>query len=206
MKYFSAFVFLFFASILSVYCQQLKRPDEFLGYPLGDKYTPHHRLVSYFQQAAAAKPGMMKLEQYGKTNEGRPLLLAFISSEENISRLEEIRKNNLRLSGMLNDQPGNPDAPAVVWLSYNVHGNETSSSEVSMKTLYALLDPANGHTRELLKNMVVIIDPCLNPDGRERYVNWYTQIRGKLPDPQPNSREHNEPWPGGRFNHYYFDL
>jgi hypothetical protein len=206
MKHLRLFIFLSLSPFTFIVGQQLKSPDEFLGYPLGSQFTPHHSIVNYFREASVAKPALMKLEQYGKTNEGRPLLLAIISSEENISRLEEIRKNNLRLSGMLNDQPGNPDAPAVVWLSYNVHGNETSSSEVSMKTLYALLDPANGHTRELLKNMVVIIDPCLNPDGRERYVNWYTQIRGKLPDPQPNSREHNEPWPGGRFNHYYFDL
>ncbi len=206
MKYFSAFAFLFFTSIISVYSQQLKSPEEFLGYPLGDKYTPHHRLVSYFQQAAAAKPAMMKLEQYGQTNEGRPLLLAFIASEENLSRLEEIRKNNLRLTGILNDKPGDLNAPAIVWLSYNVHGNETSSSEVSMKMLYELLNPANAQTKEYLKNIVVIIDPCINPDGRDRYVNWFTQMSGKTANPDRNAREHNEPWPGGRFNHYSFDL
>jgi hypothetical protein len=188
------------------FSQILKSPDEFLGYPLGDKYTPHYKIVNYFQQAATAMPRMMKLEQYGETNEGRPLLLAFITSEENFTRLDEIRKNNLRLTGMLNDKPADVNAPTVVWLSYNVHGNETSSSEVSMKTLYELLNPGNAQTRAWLKNTVVIIDPCLNPDGRDRYVNWYTQVVGKNADVNTDSREHSEPWPGGRTNHYNFDL
>jgi hypothetical protein len=197
---------LFVVSFLSVCGQQLKSPDQFLGYQLGERYTPHHKIVSYFQQAAVAKPQMMKLEQYGETNEGRPLMLAFIASEENVGKLEEIRKNNLRLTGILNDKPGDVNAPAIVWLSYNVHGNETSSSEVSMKTLYELLNPTNAQTKEYLKNLVVIIDPCINPDGRERYVNWFTQMKGKNANPEPNAREHNEPWPGGRYNHYSFDL
>lgn len=206
MKHFLALAALFFISIISLFGQSLKSPEAFLGYSLGDQYTPHHKIVSYFLQAAAAKPTVMKIEQYGATSEGRPLLLAFVASEENLSRLEEIRKNNLRLTGMLNDKPGDVNAPAIVWLSYNVHGNETSSSEVSMKTLYELLNPLNAQTKEYLKNVVVIIDPCINPDGRERYVNWFMQMKGKNTNPDPNGREHNEPWPGGRFNHYNFDL
>ncbi|MBC7890023.1 MAG: zinc carboxypeptidase [Ferruginibacter sp.] len=206
MKHISVSISLFFISIISIFAQQLKSPDEFLGYQLGDKYTPHHKIVSYFEQAAAAKPQVMKLEQYGKTSEGRPLLLAVIASETNFTRLEEIRKNNLRLTGMLNDKPADLNAPAIVWLSYNVHGNETSSSEVSMKTLYELLNPGNAQTKEYLKNVVVIIDPCINPDGRDRYVNWFVQMEGENANPDPNAREHTEPWPGGRYNHYNFDL
>ncbi len=185
---------------------QLKSPDEFLGYPLGNRFTPHYKIVNYFNQAALAMPGMMKLEKYGETNEGRELLLAIISSSENMSRLEEIRKNNLRLTGLLKDKPADLSAPVIVWLSYNVHGNEASSSEVSMKTVYELLSPANVQTKAWLKNTVVIIDPCLNPDGRDRYVNWYNQVTGKNADANTDSREHNEPWPGGRTNHYNFDL
>lgn len=206
MKHFSLFVSLVFCAGVSIFGQQLKSPDEYLGYQLGEKYTPHHKIVSYFQQAASAKPQMMKLEQYGETSEGRPLLLAFIASEENFTKLEEIRKNNLRLAGVLTDQPADPNAPAIVWMSYNVHGNETSSSEVSMKTLYELLNPGNAQTKTYLKNVVVIIDPCINPDGRDRYVNWFTQMKGKNANPDGNAREHAEPWPGGRFNHYNFDL
>ncbi|MDN3655111.1 M14 family metallopeptidase [Ferruginibacter paludis] len=198
---------LFFACI--VFCsfaQTIKSPDEFLGYPLGSKYTPHYKIVNYFKYAVAAMPQVMKLDQYGETNEGRPLLLAYIATPENLAKLDDIRKNNLRLTGMLTDQQGNVNAPVIVWLSYNVHGNETSSSEASMKTLYELLNPANNATKEWLKNTVVLIDPCINPDGRDRYVNWYNSVVGKNANPDKQSREHMEPWPGGRTNHYNFDL
>ncbi len=185
---------------------QLKSPDEFLGYQLGTKFTPHYKIVNYFSHAAAAMPGMLKLEKYGETYEGRDLLLAFVSTPENMAKLDEIRKNNLRLTGILKDKAADLTAPAIIWLSYNVHGNEASSSEVSMKTLYELLNPANTQTKNWLKNTIVIIDPCLNPDGRDRYVNWFTQMVGKNTDINPRTREHDEPWPNGRTNHYNFDL
>ena len=186
--------------------QNLQNPQQFLGYALGEKFTPHYKIVDYFEQAALAMPQLMKLQQYGQTYEGRPLLLAIISSAENIANIEELRKNSLRLSGQLNDKPADAHAPAIVWLSYNVHGNEASSSEVSMKVLYELLASSNAQIREWLKNTIVLIDPCLNPDGRDRYVNWYNQIVGKQPNSNVDGREHNEPWPGGRSNHYNFDL
>lgn len=184
---------------------QLKSPEEFLGYKLGERFTPHYKIVQYFQHAAAAMPQVMKLETYGQTNEGRPLLLATVSSAENMGRLEEIRTNNLRLTG-LQKGPANTNGPAIVWLSYNVHGNEASSSEVSMLTLYELLSNSNAQTKQWLNNLVVLIDPCLNPDGRDRYVNWYNQMVGKHYDASRAAREHHEPWPGGRTNHYNFDL
>jgi Zinc carboxypeptidase len=186
---------------------QVKSPEQFLGYKLGSRYTPHFNVVNYCKQVAEAVPTMVKLEQYGITNEGRPLLLLFIASPDNLSRLESIRQNNLRLAGMTPDKAA-PDekAPPIVWLSYNVHGNETSSSEAAMLTLYELVNPSNAKTKEWLKNVVVIIDPCINPDGRDRYVNWFNSVVGKIPNPQAFTREHSEPWPGGRPNHYYFDL
>jgi len=199
------FLFLICTAYFS-FAQTIKSPDEFLGYPLGSKYTPHHKIVSYFKYAVSAMPQMMRLDEYGQTNEGRPLLLAYIASVENLAKLEDIRKNNLRLTGILTDQPGNVNTPAIVWLSYNVHGNETSSSVAAMKTLYELLNPANSKTKEWLKNTVVLIDPCINPDGRDRYVNWFNQMVGKNANPDRQSREHMEPWPGGRVNHYNFDL
>jgi len=199
--FFISFIF-FGANVFA----QLKSPDEFLGYQLGSHFTPHYKIVNYFHQSALAMPQLMKLEKYGETNEGRELLLGFVSSAENIAKLEDIRKNNLRLTGILKDKPADVNTPVIVWLSYNVHGNEASSSEVSMKSLYELLNPANAQTKAWLKNTVVIIDPCLNPDGRDRYVHWFTQMTGKNPDANPGTREHREPWPGGRVNHYNFDL
>jgi len=197
-------LFLFTSNLIQA--QSLKSPDEFLGYPLGSKYTPHFKIVNYFNYAATVAGTQMKLEQYGETNEGRPLLLAYIASSSNFLQLEDIRKNNLRLTGILTDKAGDINTPPIVWLSYNVHGNETSSSEVSMKVLYQLLNPSNAETNKYLKNVVVIIDPCINPDGRDRYVNWQTQMVGKNVNPDINAREHQEPWPGGRTNHYNFDL
>jgi len=186
---------------------QLKSPEEFLGYKIGTRFTPHWKLVNYFQYVAASESRSVKLQQYGETNEHRPLYLSFISSEENISNLENIRLNNLRLASLAKDKViPSENTPALVWLSYNVHGNETSSSEASMLTLFALADPKNSQTKEWLKNTVVIIDPCVNPDGRDRYVNWFNSIVGNNYNPRLDAREHREPWPGGRTNHYNFDL
>jgi hypothetical protein len=184
---------------------QVQSPEQFLGYKIGDRYTPHYRIVEYFRHVASASPTTVKMEQYGETYQGRPLLAAFISSASNISNLESIRANNIALT-QGNRTANAGTAPAFVWLSYNVHGNETSSSEAAMMTLYSLVDPANTRTKPWLQNTVVIIDPCLNPDGRDRYVNWFNSIVGVKPNPQLIAREHNEPWPGGRTNHYNFDL
>jgi hypothetical protein len=204
MRIILALVFGLFAK--PIFSQPLKSPGQFLGYPLGEKFTPHYKIVDYFRQVSLAGTEKMKLEQYGVTNEGKELLLAFVSAPANIQRLEEIRKNNLRLTGLLNDKTGDPKAPAIVWLSFNVHGNEASSSEVSMKVLYELVSGNNKAAEEWLKNTIVIIDPCLNPDGRDRYVTWFNQVVGKNPVINPEAREHDEPWPGGRSNHYNFDL
>jgi hypothetical protein len=199
-----AFVLFFF--ITQVSFAQLKSPEEFLGYKVGEKFTPHWKIVDYFKSVAAAVPSMVKLEQYGQTNEGRPLMVAYVSSDAHITNLEKIRQHNLCLARLENDVAGSYDYPVLVWLSYNVHGNEASSSEASMLTLYALVDPKNTQTKQWLKNTLVVIDPCLNPDGRDRYVNWFNMVVGKKPNPSLDAREHDEPWPGGRSNHYNFDL
>src|ERR1051326_6339528 len=158
---------------------QLQSPEQFLGYKPGARFTPHYTILNYFNAVAQAKPDMVKLEKYGETYEHRDLVLAYIALPENLRRLEEIRINNLRLAGVVKDKMApTTDAPAIVWLSYNVHGNEPSSSEAAMMVLYALVDPNNTQTKEWLKNTVVIIDPCINPDGRDRYVNWYNTTAG----------------------------
>lgn len=201
--FFVLFIFVNFVS-----AQDLQSPAQFLGYTVGTKYTRHHRVVEYFKSVAQAKPEMVKLEKYGETNEGRELLITIIASPENLKRLELIRHNNLAMAGIVKDNPSEilADQPAIVWLSYNVHGNETSSSEAAMLTLYTLVDPKNSASKEWLKNLVVILDPCINPDGRDRYVNWFNSVVGMQANPEPLAREHVEPWPGGRSNHYNFDL
>ena len=160
--------------------QTLQSPEQFLGYKIGTRFTPHYKIVNYFNTVAQAKPSIVKVEKYGETYEGRDLILAYVASPENMQRLDAIRLNNLRLAGMTKDKmaPVVDGAPAIVWLSYNVHGNEPSSSEAAMMVLYALVDPNNTQTKEWLKNTVVIIDPCINPDGRDRYVNWYNTAVG----------------------------
>lgn len=183
--------------------QSVPTPDQFLGYSLGDQFTPYYRVLEYFKAVAAVTPNM-ELKQYGTTYEGRPLMLATITSRENFNKLEQIRQRNLELAGGNEKAAGG--APVIVWLSYNVHGNEAVSSEAAMITLYLLANKDNTKQQEWLKNTIVIIDPCLNPDGRERYVNFYNQVHTKSIDPVLYGREHNEPWPGGRANHYYFDL
>jgi hypothetical protein len=193
--------------LISISFAQIKSPEEFLGYPIGTRYTPHYQLVNYFQYVSQAAPDMVKLQKYGETNEHRPLYLSFISSKENIGQLEKIRLNNMALANSSTEKiTPTEETPVIVWLSYNVHGNETSSSEASMLTLYALVNPANLQSKEWLKNTIVVIDPCLNPDGRERYINWYNSMIGKDYNPLAIAREHREPWPGGRSNHYNFDL
>ncbi|MDB5249020.1 MAG: zinc carboxypeptidase [Segetibacter sp.] len=198
-------LFLFVSNLLFA---QVQSPEQFLGYKIGTRFTPHYKIVNYVKSVGLARPDMVKVEKYGETNEGRELLLAYIASPANLAKLEEIRNNNLSIAGVSTNKNAAAieSAPAIVWLSYNVHGNETSSSEAAMQTLHSLVDPANSKTKEWLKNTVVIIDPCINPDGRDRYVNWFNSVAGKNMNADPQSREHNEPWPGGRTNHYNFDL
>ncbi len=190
-------------SLISL-AQKIQSPSEFLGYPLGSRFTLHYKVVDYYKYLASASKNV-KIQFYGKTNEGRELLVAFVANDENISRLEEIRSSNLNLAGLGNGA-ATAKQPAIVWLSYNVHGNESVSTEASMQTIFDLLDPVNTKTKEWLKNTVVVIDPCINPDGRDRYVNFYNPVQSLQPDIKAYSREHIEPWPGGRANHYYFDL
>ena len=183
---------------------QLKTPDQYLGYELGTSFTRHHKVVDYFNYVAGEKSNIL-IKPYGETYEKRPLILAFISSQKNIDNLEDIRKNNLSLTRLTDEGISNKKI-AIVWLSYNVHGNESVGTEAAMSTLYALADKSNREAQKWLENTVVVIDPCINPDGRDRYVNWYYQYGNRRYNPDPNSKEHHEPWASGRPNHYLFDL
>lgn len=191
-------------SISAIQAQQLKSPDEFLGYELGSRFTPHHKVVAYYEHVASAL-NHVKTEYYGQTNELRPLMVAYVSSQENMDNWEQIRTDNLKRAKLMDGDPSG-EKVGIVWLSYNVHGNEANSTETAMKTLYELADPTNTRTQAWLENTVVILDPCVNPDGRDRYANWINQVAGTSPNPSVDAVEHREPWPGGRANHYLFDL
>jgi hypothetical protein len=169
-------------------------PQQFLGYNIGEQFTRHHRVVDYFFALEKAFPGQIKVEKVGQTYEKRDLLMVYIGTPENLKKLGEIKQKHLTQA---------PDEKlAIVWLSYNVHGNESSGTEAAMQTAYRLLTDKAGY----LENTIVIMDPCLNPDGRDRYVNFYYQYGANPIDMQRFSASHNETWPGGRPNHYLFDL
>ncbi len=200
------FTILIFASmILSELNGQLQSPERFFPHLWGNAFTPHHLLVDYFKHAEANSDWVM-IQEYGRTNENRPLLLAFVSTPENLEQLEQIRLNHLSQTGANNQETNHDLDRAIVWISCSVHGNEAAGSESSPAILHELITPDNERTKEWLKNTIVVIDPSINPDGYARYTNWYREVAGQQPDPRPDSREHLEPWPGGRTNHYYFDL
>ena len=189
--------------------ERVPSPSAFLGYSLGARFTHWDSIVRYLEQVAAASP-RVKMWEYGRTYEGRPLMLVAISSAANIQRLEEIRQDQQRLADTTNLPDLERDrivarTPLVVWLAYGVHGNESSSAEAAMGVAY-LLAAGQGDNAKMLENMVVLIDPLSNPDGRERYVSGYEQRRGAEPNPNRSAAEHWEPWPGGRQNHYLIDL
>lgn len=184
---------------------------EVTGYELGSNFTPHYKIVEYIK-AVAESSERVTLEKYGETYEGRPLYLLIISDPDNLNKLEEFKSKYRKLTDprvLKDDNELNQlieTLPSCVWLSYNVHGNEASASEAGLATAYYLAASEKTDTKAILKNLIIVLDPVLNPDGRDRYVNWFNSIKGKNPNPDPLSVEHSEPWPGGRYNHYFFDL
>lgn len=188
--------------------QTIPSPRDVLGYDLGDDFTPYAGVARYARALADASPNV-ELRVYGRTPEGRELLHLVIARPDHLARLDEILARLAELA-----QPDTPPerarqiaatTPALVLFSYGVHGNEASSTEAALWTAYDLARGA-PETAGILDSLVVILDPVTNPDGRERYVQWFRSVVGPRPDPQPWAREHREPWPGGRYNHFLFDL
>lgn len=201
--YYTLLLLLISTSLISQ--NQLLSPSDFLPHQLGEQFTHHHQLVDYIYHVGDNSPNV-EVTQYGMTNEDRPLILAYVTAPENMSRLEDIRQQHLSKTGMIKGNGAGENDLAIVWLSFNVHGNEAGSAESSMPVLYELANPDNKDTQEWLKNTVVLFDPCINPDGYSRYTHWYRNASNRLKNPHIESREHQEPWPGGRVNHYLFDL
>ena len=183
-----------------------------LGLDIGSELVRHGELRSYFDALAAAAPDRVRLFDIGRSWQGRSLFYAAISSPANIARLEEIQAGMARLAdprGLgAGEAAGLIDSlPAVVWLGHSIHGNEPGTSNAALQTAYHLL-ASRGDPRvaSILDETVVLIAPLINPDGRERFIDGYRAGRGLEPDPSPLSAERDEPWPGGRTNHYLFDM
>jgi hypothetical protein len=184
--------------------QAVPSPAEFLGYQIGERFTPHHRILAYFEELTR-RSNLATMRTIGTTYEDRPLVLATLTSAKNQAALDAIRGNVATLVRGEGDAAAlTQNTPAVVWLAFGVHGNESSSAEASMMVAHALL--SNPDLTRLLDNLVVIIDPLQNPDGRERYLGWFHRTRGMRPNVNREAFEHQEPWPGGRFNHYLIDM
>ncbi|MBM3762551.1 MAG: peptidase M14 [Acidobacteria bacterium] len=183
-----------------------------LGYEPGERIAPHAHLMKYFEALAAAQPNRVKLLEYTKSWEGRKLIIAIIGNDANMKRLPEIQAGIKKLADprKSNDAEAQKliaSLPATVMLSYNVHGNEISGSDAAMATAYHLLAAKNDKVVDsILANTLVMIDPTQNPDGRDRFVHNFEIAEGLEPVANPLAAEHAEPWPGGRTNHYMFDM
>ncbi len=184
-------------------------PESILGFPIGEHFIRHADTLRYLDALAAASP-RVKIERYGQSHQRRDLAIVTISSPENLARLDDILTDNRKLADK-NTTEAEANAiiernPAIAWFSFSVHGNEASCTDAAVQLAYSLAAAKNPEVDEALRNVVLVIDPLLNPDGRERYVTWYENVAGSKPNPNPRAAEHSEPWPGGRSNHYLFDL
>jgi hypothetical protein len=192
----------------SVTCNPaVPKPKEVIYHEVGEWHVTHDRLVNYMKALATAVPERIKLETMGFTYENRPQLLLIISSQKNLQRLEAIRQEHLKLSDPSQSASVNiEDMPIVVWIGHSIHGNEPSGANAALVSAYYLAAAQGKQIQELLDNVVILFDPSFNPDGLQRFSTWANQHKSKNLVSDPNSREFNEVWPGGRFNHYWFDL
>lgn len=189
------------------YDDAIPTPDEVIGHQIGTRHTAPYQVVQYFE-AVAEVSDRVTLERHGETYGGRPLIHAFVTSPENHGRIDQIREANRQLT----EAPGEvsdamlADRPAVAYMGYSVHGDEASGTEAAVLLLYHLAAGSGPEVEAVLDDVVTIIDPLFNPDGRDRFVSWVNSNRGGTPTADPQSREQNQPWPGGRTNYYLFDL
>ncbi len=183
---------------------QLKSPDEFLGYPLGSRFTYHHQLVSYCKYVVAQKPTVAEWISYGQTNENRELGILVLTKPELKGRLSEIKEKHQEV--IRGQKSQSADLPLIINLSFNVHGNEAAGSEAALGAIYDLVKEG-GLLSRATKDFVVLMDPCINPDGRDAYVTQFNR-RNFTPggNADPNDQEHFEGSISGRHNHFSFDL
>lgn len=186
--------------------------DSVLGKPSGERITPAADVVRYFRALEKAAPDRIKVTTYAKSWQGRELVYAVIGSSKNIAALAPFSADMKALADPRRTSPSAANAiiarvPGSVWLAHGVHGDEISSSDAAMMTAYHLLaakdDPVVAN---ILADTLVFIDPIQNPDGRDRFINGFYDTTGLVPSGSPIAAERVQPWPGGRYNHYLFDM
>ncbi len=190
------------------YDASIPTPDEVLGYGVGTWHVRPDQVVDYMRRLAAASP-RITLEEQGRTHEDRLQVLLTITSPANHGRIEEIRREHIALSDPTNPEPTDAQIgamPVVVWLGYSIHGNEASGANASLVAAYHLAAAQDAETMNSLDHAVILFDPMYNPDGLGRFAHWANMHKGDILNGDPNHREHTEGFPGGRMNHYWFDL
>ena len=192
------------------YDATIPAPADFLGYELGEAFTVYADVLDYLAALDEASD-RITMHGYGETYEGRPLRYLVITTPANHARIDAIRQQNLRLAdpGALSNAEREQiiqDQPVLTSFSYNIHGNEASSTEAAMQVAYRLAAATDDATADLLDDTVIIMYPTVNPDGRDRYVYWYKSAKRNLVATNPDDLAHDAPWPNGRTNHYLFDL
>nr|WP_298999470.1 M14 metallopeptidase family protein [uncultured Allomuricauda sp.] len=183
----------------------IQSPEEFLGHGIGERHTRHDLIVAYMDYLAKNSERASYYE-YGKTHEGRKLIILTITSPKNLSNLETLKEKHLEYTDPSKSPTDYNGLPVFINLGYNVHGNEPSSSEAALLTAYTLTASNHPEILNYLNHGVIFIDPTINPDGRDRHTQWANMYQGDPLVADPQDAEHNEYWPRGRTNHYWFDL
>lgn len=195
----------YFTEKYKPYNEGIPSPEQFLGYGIGEHHTRHDLIVRYLEKLAEVSD-RASLHYYGQTHEGRKLVILTISSPENLSNLENLKKLHLAFVDPAQNASNYDVVPVFVNLAYNVHGNEPSSSEAAMLSAYTLVASESSEIKKYRQNAVIFVDPTINPDGRDRHSQWANTYQGNPEVSDTQDAEHNEYWPGGRTNHYWFDL
>ncbi|MEG9326989.1 M14 family metallopeptidase [Salinimicrobium catena] len=187
------------------YNDEIPKPQEVLGYIPGEWHASHDQILNYMRALAESSP-RITLENRGTTYEGRPLILLTITSEANQANLEEIRKQHVALTEPGAEKLNTSEMPIVVNQGFSIHGNEASGANAGILVAYHLAAAEGPEIEEMLKNTVILFDPVFNPDGLQRFSYWANTNKSENINPDPQDREYSEVWPGGRTNHYWFDM
>ncbi|MEL6507016.1 MAG: M14 metallopeptidase family protein [Pseudomonadota bacterium] len=183
-----------------------------LGHANGERITSPRDTIRYFEELAAHAPDRVKIVEYAKSWEGRPLIYVVIGTPERVETLDGLKAGMQALRDPRKTDQATADQlintlPATTWIAYGVHGNEISGTDAAIMTAYHLLAAQDDPVVDaILSDSVVIIDPMQNPDGRARFVHNYETTAGLEADGSSIAAERREPWPGGRTNHYLFDM